>query len=281
MENPGQCLCGGVRWRVDAEPYYAFNCHCKLCRKAHGTAFATYWFFKPHEFRWLQGEELIKGYRSSAALKRSFCNHCGSVVPYISERRQSMVVPAGCHDEGRRSDCEIFVAHAAPWFEISGDLPKFDDYPPDTGLHSIAEPATPESSRDSVQGSCLCGAVEYRVVGPVTPINHCHCQRCRRARAAAHATNGLLPIENVAFERGEDNLCEYKVPEARYFTQVYCRSCGSKLPRLDFGRGIAVVPLGSLDDAPNTDEQRHIFVANKAGWHHISDHLPQFAQGPG
>ena len=44
MNSKGKCLCGSVAWEITAEPFQAFNCHCKMCRKAHGSAFGTYWF---------------------------------------------------------------------------------------------------------------------------------------------------------------------------------------------------------------------------------------------
>jgi hypothetical protein len=29
-------------------------------------------------------------------------------------------------------------------------------------------------------GRCLCGAVSYRVIGPMRPVVACHCTECRR-----------------------------------------------------------------------------------------------------
>jgi len=52
------------------------------------------------------------------------------------------------------------------------------------------------------------------------------------------------------------------------------------MPRVDSERGIAIVPLGCLDDAPQIAPQEHIWVDSKAVWHTIEDTLPQYAQGP-
>ena len=41
MSNEASCLCGSVTWEITAEPFQAFNRHCKLCRKAHGSAFGA------------------------------------------------------------------------------------------------------------------------------------------------------------------------------------------------------------------------------------------------
>jgi hypothetical protein len=43
-----------------------------------------------------------------------------------------MYMPAGCLDDdpGARPRAHIFAASKAPWYEISGELPRFEEYPP-------------------------------------------------------------------------------------------------------------------------------------------------------
>jgi len=52
------------------------------------------------------------------------------------------------------------------------------------------------------------------------------------------------------------------------------------MPSLDAARGIAVVPLGSLDDDPGRGADDHIFVRSMAPWYAITDDLPRFDEGP-
>jgi hypothetical protein len=280
MSNQARCLCGSLRWEITAEPLNAFNCHCKLCRKAHGSGFATYWYVAPDAFRWLSATDSLVRYRSSPLLERSFCGTCGSVVPYPSEQGDHWAVPAGPHDDGRTADANIFVAHRAPWFEVTGDLPRYDDYPEYTGMKRVEEQPLEPGPDGVVRGSCMCGAVKYEVVEPFMVVHNCHCHRCRRARAAANATNGFTSMQGVQFVQGEGNLESYKVPDAEHFTQVFCRTCGSKMPRLDPGRNIAVIPFGSLDDDPQTKPVDHIYVDYMAKWDRITDDLPQFGEEP-
>ena len=80
--------------------------------------------------------------------------------------------------------------------------------------------------------------------------------------------------------QGEELIAAYKVPGARFFQSVFCRRCGSKLPRFDRDRNIAVVPMGALDDHPGISPERHIFVDSKAPWFEIVDDLPQVPEGP-
>ena len=80
--------------------------------------------------------------------------------------------------------------------------------------------------------------------------------------------------------QGEDNLAYYKVPDAKYFMQVFCKTCGSKMPRLDPDRAIAVIPFGGLDDDPGAKPVRHIYVDYMAKWYEITDEVPTFNEEP-
>ena len=191
-------------------------------------------------------------------------------------------MPAGClnEDPGVRPTAHIFAPSKAPWHRIGDDLQRFDAYPaPEDGPVIDRSGAGP--AKDGVlRGSCLCGDVAYEVRGPIKAVHNCHCSRCRKARAAAHTTNGFTAIDAVVFTRGEDKLRTYKLPTARFFTQVFCTRCGSGMPRLDPERKIAVIPFGSLDDDPGRGAEDHIFTGSKAPWYTIADELPCFEAMP-
>src|SRR5690606_13157144 len=138
----------------------------------------------------------------------------------------------------------------APWYEIFDALPRFDAWPPGYDFPVLPDPPREPATPGVVRGSCLCGGVAFEMQGEPITARYCHCGRCRRARAAAHAANLVAPIASVRFVRGEERVRIFKLPEARFFSQAFCADCGGKLPRLDPGRGIAIVPLGALDDDP-------------------------------
>lgn len=278
--DEGQCLCGSVRWKLLAEPYAMYNCHCRMCQKAHGAAFGTYCFVRPDQIRWTSSTDTVVHYRSSDVLVRSSCDVCGSVVPYGNEADNHWVAPGGCHKEMRKADFNIFVVDNSPWHTISGDLPRLDGYPEASGLPSVEGLPVPKKTEGPIRGSCLCGGVTYQVTEPFKIARNCHCSRCRRGRAAAHASNAFVSYDGLQYLSGEHLLKSYKVPDAKHFTQTFCKVCSSLMPVRDAGRGIAIVPLGSLDDDPQIKTCEHIFVAYKADWHHITDGLPQHPEGP-
>ncbi len=56
----GQCLCGSVIYKVAAIENRMGHCHCSMCRKFHGAAFATFGEAKAEHFRWVTGEDQLK-----------------------------------------------------------------------------------------------------------------------------------------------------------------------------------------------------------------------------
>jgi len=276
--NEAGCLCGRVSWRLDSPLEWMSHCHCSRCRKSHGTAFATYAAGAADRLA-LSGAEHVARWESSPGFSRRFCSHCGSVVPSETAFEGRVFVPAGnlADDPGARPIAHIFVASKAPWYEIRDGLARFAAYPRGFEAPSLAD-RPPLDPPGAARGSCLCGAVGFVVEGPLLRAVNCHCGRCRRARSAAHASNLFTTADGVRFTRGEGNRISYKMPEARFFTQVFCRTCGAPLPRIDPERGIAVVPMGSLDDDPGMRPQLHIFVGSKAPWFDIADDLPQHAE---
>ena len=127
------------------------------------------------------------------------------------------------------------------------------------------------------RGSCHCGAVAFEIEKPVDAWHNCHCSRCRRGRGGAHASNLFLDARRFRWVSGESGIDAYKVPEAERFTQSFCRTCGSKTPRVN-PLGYVSIPAGSLDDDPGSRPERHIYAASKAPWFEIEDDLPQFAE---
>ncbi len=271
------CLCGGVEWSVDEPLGTMSHCHCARCRKAHGSAFATYVGARTSGFA-LHADVAIGRYASSPAGARCFCTRCASVVPG-DPVDEWIFVPAGNFhsDPGVRPRSHLFAASKAPWYTIDDGLPCFDAWPPGSGGAVLEDFARHESSGPYPRGSCLCGAVGFRLDGAPRRAVNCHCSRCRRARSAAFASNLFAP---VAYTRGEEWLASYTLPGAPRFSYAFCTVCGSGLPRADRPGAVVGIPMGSLDDDPGLYPGAHIFVGSKAPWYTIHDALPRFDEFP-
>ncbi len=135
-------------------------------------------------------------------------------------------------------------------------------------------------SDGTLSGSCLCGAVRYRATGEVTRFYHCHCSRCRKATGTGHASNLFLE-GTLLWLSGEDQLASYKPPEAKRFTNVFCRNCGGRVPRFVEAAGVVMIPAGSLDEEPGQLPQARIFTGFRTDWSCGSSELPEFEEYPG
>ncbi|CAD5107429.1 GFA family protein [Zestomonas carbonaria] len=82
MTMSGSCLCWAVRYEITGSFKLLGNCHCSMCRKAHGAAFVTWGIVDPDQFHWGAGKEFVHGYESSPGNRRCFCKQCGS--PLVS-----------------------------------------------------------------------------------------------------------------------------------------------------------------------------------------------------
>lgn len=128
----GSCLCGEVRYEIRGPVGRVSHCHCFMCRKAHGAAFATYGRVERNDFFLLSGADDIASFRSSPEVIRTFCKRCGSTLQFISDRRPStfsLALGTLDDDPGVETSSHIFVGSKAAWFQITDDLPQHAERP--------------------------------------------------------------------------------------------------------------------------------------------------------
>ena len=124
----GSCLCGGVKYRVAGAVLTAVNCHCSMCRKAHGAAFRSGVIVKVRDLSWVQGEALVVDYKSSEQIHRFFCRTCGSHMLARSDLYTTIASIAVATLDG---DLPFGIAQhwnvasKAAWFEITDALPQY------------------------------------------------------------------------------------------------------------------------------------------------------------
>jgi hypothetical protein len=128
----GSCLCRGIRYEINGKLADTLNCHCSMCRKAHGAAFRSRARVRSADFRLTSGEELLTFFESSPGTHRGFCRVCGSpIVSKFDAYPALLGLPLGALDDdpGVRPQMHVYVASKAPWFTITDDLPQFAELP--------------------------------------------------------------------------------------------------------------------------------------------------------
>jgi hypothetical protein len=129
----GGCLCAGVRYRIDGKLGPIVQCHCSMCRKASGSAFAANASVRAEVFSIVAGAELVTEYESSPGKFRAFCSRCGSPLyarwtafPGIRRVRLGTLDD----DPGTRPIASAHVESRAPWHAIEDSLERFPAEPP-------------------------------------------------------------------------------------------------------------------------------------------------------
>ncbi|MDB5985626.1 MAG: hypothetical protein JWR16_679 [Nevskia sp.] len=129
----GSCLCGGVRYELDAAPGRIGLCHCRSCRKSNGSAYAANVAVAEQDFHIVAGAELLKEFESSPGKQRVFCGTCGAPVYSRNEKRRGIVrLRIGLFDTPiqRRPEFHFMVADKAEWDEICDNLPQYPGFEP-------------------------------------------------------------------------------------------------------------------------------------------------------
>ena len=121
----GSCLCGDIAFEIGGQVDIVGHCHCSMCRKFHGSAFATVGTIAREHFRWMRGADRVRAYRSSAKRCRHFCPRYGSAVPTTRAGQPFALVPMGnvAEDPENRPRLHFFTGSKAPWHDIVDDLP--------------------------------------------------------------------------------------------------------------------------------------------------------------
>jgi len=132
----------------------------------------------------------------------------------------------------------------------------------------------------TLNGSCLCGALGFSVTGEPTRFMHCHCSRCRKSTGTGHASNLFISDGALTWTGDTGLIKSYKIPEAQRFTRTFCSQCGGPLPREITAMNLVMIPAGTLDDEPNIKPQARIFCDSKANWSCSGDEVPCFPAYP-
>ena len=124
----GACLCGSIKYEVSKLEPRMGHCHCSMCRKFHGAAFATLGEALAENFRWVEGESLLKTYLAPNGTQRKFCENCGSSLIFEAAGDDGRLVEFALgtldSDIELKPDAHIFCESGANWCELSDDLPK-------------------------------------------------------------------------------------------------------------------------------------------------------------
>ena len=129
----GKCLCGEVKIKIVGEISDIIHCHCSLCRKSSGTAFATNGFINSTDLEITSGKNSLSTFSFKPGRNRHFCSNCGSPVYSSNEQDPACYrIRLGILDSDivERPISHNFVSSKANWENLNAQLPRYDSYEP-------------------------------------------------------------------------------------------------------------------------------------------------------
>ncbi len=129
----GSCLCGAIEVEVRGDISSIIHCHCSLCRKNSGTAYATNGFVNASEFKLVDPQNKLATYQFKPGKERHFCSVCASpVFSSNADNPSQLRIRLGILDSDitERPQSHNFVSSKANWDDLDADLPRYHGVEP-------------------------------------------------------------------------------------------------------------------------------------------------------
>lgn len=121
----GGCQCGAVRYAFYVAPQGAHACHCRMCQRAVGGAFALLTGAAKGDFAWTKGAP--KFYASSNLAQRGFCGDCGTPLSFAYNSPEKRIYATiGSLDAPAAAPIasQVGVESKWPWVSFCEDVPQ-------------------------------------------------------------------------------------------------------------------------------------------------------------
>lgn len=136
MSEPltGGCLCGEVRYVVDAPVERLVACYCSDCQRMTSAGGSINARVPASAFRLTRGQTKVfsKTADSGNALHRHFCGDCGSwIYNPMGGDPDHIILKAGTFDrhDGMKVELNLWARSRPPWALIDESLPGFAKQP--------------------------------------------------------------------------------------------------------------------------------------------------------
>jgi len=130
----GGCLCGAVRFSIDAEPMAARTCWCRLCQYLGGGTAQVNVCFPSDKVSISGALTVYEGVADSGNLmRRGFCPTCGTPITSAAASRPHLLfIRAGALDDPNLMgpQATIWTEQAPDWALISDAIPRYPEQIP-------------------------------------------------------------------------------------------------------------------------------------------------------
>jgi hypothetical protein len=127
-----------------------------------------------------------------------------------------------------------------------------------------------------MHGSCVCGAVEFEVDGPIRDGIACHCSQCRKMSGHFWVASSV-PLDRFRLTR-DDGLEWYAASDQA--ARGFCKRCGSFLLWKPAGEDRMSFALGAIDGPTGVEIASHIFTGDAGDYYAPEGPPPEPAPAP-
>jgi hypothetical protein len=129
-------------------------------------------------------------------------------------------------------------------------------------------------------GGCMCGAVRVRAEAEPIFAGVCHCSNCQRLTGSAFSCEVAVPRESVAIE-GETREFRHRGDSGQDLVNTFCPVCGVRVcVEAMVMPGVAMVPVGILDDRSFFGGATHIYCDSAQPWVAFPAGAARFGKAP-
>ena len=115
---------------------------------------------------------------------------------------------------------------------------------------------------DSHSGGCQCGAVRYRITGPLGHSGICHCRMCQKAGGNFGLVLLTTAVNQLEWTRGK--AAEFSSTPVT--VRGFCAKCGTPLYMHEAGDTNYELTVGSLDTPDNAPPVDEVGIESKRAW---------------
>ncbi|MEL6102811.1 MAG: GFA family protein [Pseudomonadota bacterium] len=118
----------------------------------------------------------------------------------------------------------------------------------------------------TLRGQCLCGKVQYTLVGDPIATAICHCTNCQRQSGSAFSVN-LMALEQQLTIEGELSGFRDQGDSGNPVVRKFCSACGSPIISVPEAMpGLVALKAGTLDEHSSVAPSLQVFCGSKQSW---------------
>jgi hypothetical protein len=129
-----------------------------------------------------------------------------------------------------------------------------------------------------MNGSCLCGSIEFEINLDTFNAYQCHCSLCKKQSGSSSNSATLVERSNFRFNKGSHLIKSWV--KGSGFRSDFCSNCGSPVPNPVQASDMMWIPLGLLPINVQPQLVIHLCTSTLSSWHSVAAHSQQFESLP-